>query len=150
MGLASQARSLSALLDHAPGAEHFTFIPLLDRDGRSGAQSPIDRRKGDCDIEWNFVAMCEHGLGVGADFVGYFTGSSKRAVASDDDHIDFAALHQETGGIVSDDLVGNALLGEFPGSQRCTLGTWTSLVAIYMKPLAPRLGRVERGCGTAD
>ena len=60
-------------------------------------------------------------LGVGADFIRNFAGASERAVAADNDQINFAALHQMSSGVVGDDLVGNFLLREFPSRQRRTL-----------------------------
>ena len=44
------------------------------------------------------------------------------------------------GGIVRDDLMGNALLGEFPGSQRGALRARAGLIAIDVEFPARRLG----------
>ena len=54
------------------------------------------------------------------------------------------------GGVVGDDLVGNALLGQFPGGQRRALAARAGFVAKDMELPAGALRRVERRGGGAD
>ena len=63
------------------------------------------------------MALGQDCFGVGADFVGHFTGTAKRAVTADDDKVDLTALHQVPGSIIGDDVVRDALLCQFPRSE---------------------------------
>ena len=60
------------------------------------------------------------------------------------------ALHQVTGGVVGDDLVGDALLGQFPGGQGRTLAARAGFVAEDVKAFALRLGGIDGRGGGAD
>jgi len=125
-------------------------MALFDGDVEPGFQIPVDGGEGNRDVERDVVAVGQYGFGVGADFVGDFTGAAEGAVAADDDEVDAAALHQVSGGAVGDDLMGNALLGEFPGGEGGALGARAGFVAKDVEFFALGLGGVERSGGAAD
>lgn len=130
-------------------AEDFVLVAFLDGNGVAGFEGPIDGGKRDGDVERNLVSPGEHGFGVGANLVGHLPGSSQHPIASHDDHVDLATLHQVAGGVVSDDPMINALLGQFPGGQTGSLASGPCLVAQHTKPSPLRLRGVHRGCGAA-
>src|ERR1019366_4835201 len=134
---------------HAPRAKHFAFVPVFDGYVKAVSQIPVNRRKRNGDIKWNFMPRGENGLGVGADFIGYFAGATERAVAANDDQINFPALHQMPGGVVGDDLMRNFLLREFPRGERRALRTRSGLTAEDLKFLALRLRGIQRRGGAA-
>jgi hypothetical protein len=110
-----------ACFRHAPSAEDFVFVPFFNRDVEAALQVPVNCRKRNGDVKWNSMPFRQNRLRVSADFVRDFSGAAERAVAADNDQVNFAALHQVSSGIVRDDLVGNFLLREFPGRQRRSL-----------------------------
>src|ERR1019366_2166747 len=102
------AFSLQPFLN-SPCAEDFAFVPFLNRNVEAAFQIPINRRKRNRHVKWNAVSFCQNRFGVSADFVRNFAGAAECAVAADNDQINFAALHQVAGGVVSDDLMRNSL-----------------------------------------
>ncbi len=81
-------------------------------------------------------------LGVGADLVGRIAGPTQYAVTPHDHQVDLPALHQVPRGIVRDDLVRNALLGEFPSRERRPLAPGPGLVTKDVKIPAGGLGGI--------
>ena len=63
----------------------------------------------------------QDGFGISADFVGDFAGAAQGAIAAYDDQIDLVAREEQPGGVVCDHLVGDLLLGQFPGRQSGSL-----------------------------
>ena len=110
-----------SIFRRTPGAEDFALVAFFDGDVEPGFEVPVDRGERDRDVKWDTVAVGHDGFGVSADLVGDFTGAAERPVAADDDEVDFSALHEMTGGVVRDDLVGDSLLGKLPGRQRGAL-----------------------------
>src|SRR6516164_8151798 len=96
------------------------------------------------------MASGEDGLGVGADLVGDFAGAAKGSVTADDDKVDPAALYEVASCVVGNDLVGDALLGEFPRGQGRALRTRAGFVAEDMKLPALGLGGVHRSGRASD
>ena len=92
----------------------------------------------------------EHRLGIGADFVRHFPGSAKGPVAADNYKIDFASGEEQTGGIVRNDLVRDALLRQFPSRQCRALRTRPGFITEYVELFSPFLRLVHRRSGTAD
>ncbi len=132
----------------APGVEHFVRGPFLDGDVGALAEGPVEGGEGDGDVEGDAVLAGEDGLGVGADLVGDLAGAAEHAIGADDDEVDFAALHEVAGGVVGDDVVGDALLGQFPGGEGGALGAGSGFVAEDVEPAAGGVGGVEGGgCG---
>src|SRR5438445_13849503 len=113
----------------APGSEDFAGMPLFDRDVKARLQIPINRGEGNSNVERDAVASGQDGLGIGADLVGDLAGAAESTVAADYNQVDPAPLHEVAGGAVGDDLVGDALLGQFPRRQGRALGAWTGFVA---------------------
>ena len=138
------------ILNDAPGAANLGGAAFFDRDVATPFHVPIDCRQRDRHVERDLVSRGEHGFRVGADLVGDFAGAAERAVAADDHHIDLAALHQVTGGVVGDDLVRDPLLRQFPGGQRAALATRPGLIAEHMEFFSLRLRGIHRGRGGAD
>lgn len=101
-------------------------------------------------MEWNPVARCQDGLGVGADFVGDIAAVREHAIAADDHQVDLAAGHEVAGGVIRDDLVRDAFLGEFPRGERCALQSRPRFIAIDMEFHSGSMGCVERGSRAAD
>jgi len=126
------------------------FVAFFDRDVEAPLQIPINRGERKSDIKGDFMSCRQNGLGVGADFIGHFTGSSEGAVAADDDKIDLTTLHQMSGGIIGDDLMRNFLLREFPGGEGCTLRTRARFVAENVKFFALCLGGIHWRRGRAN
>ena len=135
---------------HSPSTEHFVLASFLNRDGFAGLKFPVDGREWDGNVEWDTVPLCQDCLGVGANLVGHFAGASQRAIAADDDEVDLSALHQVAGGVVGDDVVCNALLGQLPRGEDGTLRARPCLVAKNMKCFAVGLRGVHRRSGRAD
>src|SRR5438045_8780597 len=90
---------------------------------------PIDGRERDGYVKRNAMLFGQNGFGVGPNFVGNFPRPAQGAVAADYDQVDLASLHEVSGGVVSDDLVGEALLSQLPGCQMRSLRTWAGLSA---------------------
>ena len=76
--------------------------------------------------------------------------TAKRAIAADNDEVNPAPLHEVTGGVVGDDLVGDLLLREFPCGERRALGARASLVAIDVKLPSLGLRGIKGRGGAAD
>jgi hypothetical protein len=78
------------------------------------------------------------------------SGAAQRAIAAHDDQIYFAALHQMSRGVVRDDLMGNPLLGQFPGCEGRPLRARPRFTTVHMKLLSLLLRRVHRSGSRAD
>ncbi len=133
-----------------PGSEDLLLGTFFNRDVGSGLEGPVQGGQRDGDVERDLMAPRQHGLGIGADLVGDVPGATENAVRSDDDEIDLAALHEMAGRVVGDDMVGDALLAEFPRSEGGSLGTWAGFVAVDVEFPSGGLGGVERRRGGAD
>ena len=96
------------------------------------------------------MAVCQYGLGVGADLVGDLTGLPQHPVTAHDDQVDLAPAHEKSGGRVRDDLVADALLSEFPSGERGTLAPGAGFIAVHVKLSAGSLGRIHRSRGRTD
>ena len=79
------------------------------------------------DVERDVVVAGGEGLEVGADFIADVAVGGG-AVGADDADVDEAVLHEMAAGVVDDDGVGDALLVEFPGGERCALIAGASFV----------------------
>ena len=143
--------SISQLLrSNAPRAQNFLLVPFLDGNVEAALHVPVNGRKRYRDVKRNLVTRSQHGLRVGANFVRHFAGASERPVAADDDEINFPTLHQMAGRVVSDDLVGNVLLRQFPCGQRRALRARTGLIAEDVEFFPGGLRGVERRGRAAD
>jgi hypothetical protein len=47
----------------------------------------------------------QHRFGVGADLVRNFPGAAQRAIAPDNDQINFSAREEQAGGVIGNDLM---------------------------------------------
>lgn len=133
----------------AGGAQDFVLVAFFNGDLVAGGEVPVQGAEGDGDVERDAVAVGENGAGVGADFVGDFAGAAEGTVAANNDKIDQATAHEIARGVVGDDMVGDALLGEFPSGERGALGSGPGLGAVHMERFAEGVGGVDGGGGGA-
>ena len=57
------------------------------------------------------VTTRQDGASVGADLIGDISSAAEGAIAPHDNEVDLVALHEMSGGIVGDNLVGYVLVG---------------------------------------
>ena len=104
---------------------------------------PVDRRRGQRDIERDVVVARRQRLQIGADLVGDIAARG-RAVGADDAEIDQALPHQVAAGIVDDDRVRDAVLAELPGGEAGALVARPGLVDPDMDRDAVVMGAIDR------
>ena len=92
----------------------------------------------------------EHGLCIRTDLVSDLAGASESAITPDDDHLDFASLHQMAGCIVCDYIMCDALLRQLPGCECSALATGACLIAKNVKPFSFGLRGIEGRCRSAN
>src|SRR5580692_2517306 len=119
-------------------------VAALDRDRRAALDLPVDRRRGQRDVERDVVVARRQRLQVGADLVRD-VAAGRRAVGADNAEIDEALAHQLAAGIVDDDRMRDAVLAELPGGQAGALVARTGLVDPDMDRDALIVGAVDRG-----
>ena len=120
-------------------------VALLD--GRvvdTVGELPVDRRRGERDVERDVVVPRGESLQVGADLVGHVAGAGD-PVASGDDDVDEAVLHEVTAGVVDDHGVGDTVLTQLPGGEACALVPGPGLVDPDVHGDAGVMGGVD-GC----
>jgi hypothetical protein len=127
---------------------HLLGAALLDRDREAVLQRPVDRRRGQGDVEGHAGVGGER-LQVGADLVADVAAGGG-AVGPGDDEIDEPALHQVPAGIVDDDRVRHAVIGELPRRQRRALVARPGLVDPDMDRDPAVVGEVDRRRRRAD
>src|SRR5215469_465142 len=137
-------RDAPALLGPAFDVGYLARVAALDRDRRPLFDLPIDRRRGQCDVERHVVVAGRQRLQVSADLVRDIAACGG-AVAADDAQIDKALAHQVAAGIVDNDGVRHALLAELPGGEAGALVAWPRLVDPDMDRDAVMVGAVDRG-----
>ena len=112
----------------------------------SVTQLPVESARGEGHVEGHPVVAGRQGLEIGADLVGHVAGAGG-AVGADDDDVHQAVLHEVPSGVVGDQRVGNAVLGQLPGRQAGALVERTGLVDPDVNRYAAIMGGVNRGGG---
>ncbi len=124
---------------------HLAGRAFLDWDlAHAVAEPPVDRRRGQRDVERHAVVIRGQRLEVGADLVGNIAGS-RRPIRADDDHVDLAMLHQVAAGIVGDHGMRHAVAAEFIGRQGRALVAGPRLVDPDMDRDAGVVRDIDRG-----
>ncbi len=95
----------SSRIGSSPSAANLCFASVLDGNGRSFFDLPIQCGKRDRDVEGDPMAFGEDGFRIGPDFVGHFTSPSECAIAAHDDQVDLPSLHEMARCIVGNDGV---------------------------------------------
>jgi hypothetical protein len=80
--------------------------------GQAKSRSSAARRR-----RRNAVVGAGQRLEIGADLVGDVAVGGD-AVGADDHRVDLALAHQDAGGVVGDQGVRHAVLGQFPGGEQ--------------------------------
>ena len=100
------------------------------------------------DVEGDAIVARGERLQVGADLVGCVAATGD-AVRACDDEIHQAVLHEMTAGVVGDDRMRHAVLGEFPGGEARALVAGTRFIDPDVHRDAGVVRRVDRRRGRA-
>ena len=90
-------------------------------------------------VEGDAVFFGQNGYLVRADFVGDIAVGGG-AVTADQDEIDFAPAHEVPGGVIGDEVMGDAPLFQFPTGEACALEPRPRFIHQYMNFLALLMG----------
>jgi predicted nucleic acid-binding protein len=123
---------------------HLAGVALLDLDfGEAVADRPVDRSVRRRDVERRAVGARRESLEIGADLVGEVAARGD-PIRAHDHQIDASALHEMAAGVVDDDGVRHAVLGEFERGQRRALIARPRLVDEDVHRRAAVVGHVDR------
>ena len=125
---------------------HLPCIPLFHRDEIPRWGVHVYGGDGRSHIKRNFVFLCQNCYLVGPYFVGHITVGGN-PVCAGNDHIDFFAPHQGTGGIVCDHGDGNVVLHEFKRCQSEPLKPWPGLIRDHLHLFPSLMGRSDYSKG---
>ena len=115
----------------APDVSDLFRFALLDGDFGAGFQGGVDGGGGGGDIEGDAILLCQHGHGVGADFISCIAVSSN-PVSADDDAINFALAHKVTGHRIGDEGHRDAGLLKLPDGQAGSLEEGAGLIGKHL------------------
>lgn len=96
------------------------------------------------------MAMCQNRLGVGSNLVDDMPGPAEDAIRAHNHQIHTALLHQSPRGVVGDDSVADALLGQLPCREGGSLATGAGLITEHQEVPSLRLGLIHWGGSRTD
>lgn len=115
--------------------QHLFLIALLDGNQVAVSQVQVNGAGGHDRVKGNAVLFGDDGQLVGADLVGHVAVGG-RAVGANQDDVHLAGAHEVAGGVVGDDIIGDAALLKLPGRETRPLQTGAGFVYQYMNLFA--------------